>query len=163
MTEIMSSADLTDMYKDILSYKYQPNFKPQWLLERRKCFTVSKITEFRICAIICEPTVSSLMPKRELYDSSKGAWTALDRVNSVVVPPIYAIAQWQNSYFISGGQGSIVHFDVSLMENTNPLRTPVRCEQPALMVHSDCLYVLAGNEYNSKNYTYDKPTNLVQK
>lgn len=156
----MTSASLTDDYKEILNYKYNANLKPEWLLENRKSFALTKINEFRISVVACDKRF--LMPKREVYNSTKGSWVTLKPFNPSVADPIHAIIQWRDSFFVSGGQGSLVQFDLKLMENSCCLKVPIRCEKSALIVHHECLYILAGNLYNPKTFAYDLPTKMVQ-
>lgn len=157
--ELMTSANQTNLYKDILSYRYHPHMKPSWHKKSRQTTATKIILETRIRALI--PETNSEIISREMYSESKESWKSFRTI--CAINPVTSIIQWNNSYLFAGKRGTIQCIDMTSLQSTLLLKMPTLRENYALLIHNDAIYVIAGNKYNPKTWLYDIPTELAEK
>lgn len=155
--ELMASAGKTELYKDILCYKYHANMKPEWLMKPRKSAIPMQTLETRISALVSTP--KSKQVYTEIHSSSSSSWKNLEPILTGF--PISSVAEMHNVYYLACQKGFIDCYDMKQKKFKMSLKLPILRENCALVIYKNCIYVLGGKEYNLHTWKCDKPSSLT--
>lgn len=143
------SLGLQELYVEVLNFKYDANNKPKSIPEHLLLPRNSSQIQSNLIAFLVENGGLTL------YKATfNNAFQQESEPINLQMGNIYAMVNWKTCWYVFNETGQIVCIDVISLVVTSIPDVPKPLKGYAVVVHNDCIYVVAVNLEHRKSETY---------